>query len=83
MIYLILTTEGFEEAKDIILENRATLWVNNNVLSDEQLQQLTTAGINVHTLTNNADSSNEKSVLAALKQVETHSPKTEIFVEYS
>ena len=82
MIYLIFTAEGFDEAEDIILENKAVLWVNNDVLTDEQLQQLKMANIKVNILTDNADPSNEKSVLSALKQVEQQSPQDKIFVEY-
>jgi hypothetical protein len=82
MIYLIFTAEGFDEAEDIILENKAVLWVNNDVLTDEQLQQLKMANIKVNILTDNADPSNEKSVLSALKRVEQQSPQDKIFVEY-
>ena len=82
MIYLIFTQEGFEEAKSIVLEDKATLWVNDGILTNEYLAELTTAGITIHTLTDKIDPSDEKSVLAALKHVEQNSPKTEIFVEY-
>jgi len=82
MIYLIFTQQGFEEAKNIILEDKATLWVNDGILSNENLAELTTTGISVHTLNDKIDPSDEKSVLLALKHVEQNSPKTEIFVEY-
>jgi len=82
MIYLIFTQQGFEEAKNIILEDKATLWVNDGILSNENLAKLTTAGISVHTLNDKIDPSDEKSVLVALKHVEQNSPNTEIFVEY-
>ena len=82
MIYLIFTQQGFEEAKDLVLTEKATLWVNDDILSNEDLAELTTAGISVHTLNDKIDASDEKSVLIALKHVEQNSPKTEIFVEY-
>ncbi len=82
MIYLILTAEGFDEAQDTILENKAALWVNDGVLSEEQHHQLNSATIRVNILADRADPSNEKSVLAAVKEVEQQSPKAEIFVEY-
>ncbi|RKZ86582.1 MAG: hypothetical protein DRQ39_05565 [Gammaproteobacteria bacterium] len=82
MIYLIFTPDGFEEAKSLVLEDKATLWVNDGVLSNEDLAKLTTAGLTVHTLTDKIDPSDEKSVLSALKHVEQNSAKTEIFVEY-
>lgn len=82
MIYLIFTAEGFEQAKTIVLEDKATLWLNDGVLSDSQQKELSIAKIDVNILPENADPKNEKSVLAALHYVEQQSPKTEIFVEY-
>jgi len=82
MIYLIFTAEGFDEAKAIILEDKASLWVNDDVLSDAQQDELSAQNINVNILPENANPKNEKSVLAALQHVEQQMPKTEIFVEY-
>ncbi|MDH5358112.1 MAG: hypothetical protein OEW63_05745 [Gammaproteobacteria bacterium] len=82
MIYLIFTQDGFEEAKNIIIEEKATLWVNEDLLSDQQISELTQAAISVHTLPNKVDPNDEKSILAALKLIEQDAPKTEIFVEY-
>ena len=82
MIYLIFTAEGFDEAKTIILEDKAALWLNDDVLSDTQQAELAAANIDVNILPENANPKNEKSVLAALQHVEQQVPKTEIFVEY-
>jgi hypothetical protein len=82
MIYLIFTAEGYEEAKDIIQQDKVDLWVNDDVLSDSQKEQLSSAKISVNTLPTNANPKNEKSVLAAIQHVEQQSPKTEILVEY-
>jgi len=82
MIYLIFTAEGFDEAKAIVVQDKASLWVNDDVLSDSQKEELAAAKISVNILPNNADPKNEKSVLAAIQHVEQQSPKTEILVEY-
>ncbi len=82
MIYLIFTTEGFNEAKGIILEDQASVWMNDDVLSQTQQAELAAANIDVNILPENANPKNEKSVLAALQYVEQQAPKTEIFVEY-
>ena len=82
MIYLIFTQEGFKEAQATLLEEKATLWVNHNFLSDEQVTTLNQGGVNVHHFPEKVDASNEKSILAALKDIEQDAPKTEIFVEY-
>jgi hypothetical protein len=82
MIYLIFTAEGFDEAKATVVQDKASLWVNDDVLSDSQKEELEAEKISVNILPNNADPKNEKSVLAALQHVEQQSPKTEILVEY-
>lgn len=82
MIYLIFTPEGFAEAKNDILENKAGLWINNALLSDEQLAELNTHGISISFLPKLINPSDEKAIIAALDYVETQSPKEEILVEY-
>jgi len=82
MIYLVFTEEGFQQAQALILEDKATLWINDGVLTTAQQSELAKANIVVHTLPDKADPSNEKSVLAALDYVEKNVPKCEIFVEY-
>jgi len=82
MIYLIFTQEGFAEAKSDILEDKADLWINNNLLSPEQLAELNTHNIGISFLPEPVNPNDEKAIIAALDYVETQSPKEEILVEY-
>ena len=82
MIYLIFTQEGFAEAKSDILESKADLWLNVDLLSPEQLADLSTHGISIYFLPDPVNPNNEKAILAALEYVEQQSPKKEILVEY-
>ena len=82
MIYLIFTQEGFEEAQSVLLAEKSTLWVNDDFLSEAQSSLLTQGGVEVNYFPQTVDTNNEKSILAALKDVEKSSPKAEIFVEY-
>ena len=82
MIYLVFTEEGFEQAKPLLLEDNAILWINADILSEQQQAELNSAKIAINILPTNANASNEKSVLAALDYVERHAEKCEIFVEY-
>lgn len=82
MIYLIFTQEGFAEAQNDILEDKADLWTTVDLLSSEQLARLKTHNINVYFLANPVNPNDEKAILAALDYVEQQSPKKEIFVEY-
>jgi len=81
-IYLIFSQEGFAEAKETILANKATLWVNADFLSDEQLAELEHENINVQVFAETVNGSNEKSILQALKPIEENEPKSEILIEY-
>lgn len=82
MIYLIFTQEGFAEAKNDILDDKAELWINNNLLSAEQLTELSAHDIPVSFLPKSINPNDEKAIIAALEYVETKSPKEEILVEY-
>lgn len=82
MIYLIFTQEGFAEAKSDILETHADLWINVDLLSPEQLAELSAGGISIYFLPEPINPKNEKAIVAALDYVEQQSPKKEILVEY-
>ncbi len=82
MIYLIFTQEGFVEAKSDLLEDKADLWTNADLLSPEQLAELKTQNIKVYFLPEPVNPNNEKAILAALDYVEQQAPKKEILVEY-
>jgi hypothetical protein len=82
MIYLIFTQEGFTEAKNDIFENKADLWINVDLLSPEQLAELSAEGISIYFLPEPINPKNEKAIITALDYVEQQSPKKEILVEY-
>lgn len=82
MIYLIFTQEGFAEAKSDILQDKADLWINVDLLSPEQLAELSAHGISIYFLPDHINPNNEKAILSALDYVEQQSPKKEILVEY-
>lgn len=82
MIYLIFTEQGFAEAKSDILEDKADIWINVDLLSPDQSAELTSHGINIYVLPTPINPNNEKAILSALEYVEKQSPKKEIFVEY-
>jgi len=81
-IYLIFSQEGFTEAKEAILADKAILWVNAGFLSDEQLAELKHENITVQIFAESVNGGNEKSILQALKPIEENEPKAEILIEY-
>ena len=82
MIYLIFTIEGFTEAKQDLIEDKAELWINKDILSAEQLIELSARDITINILPDLIDANNEKAIIVALDYVEKISPDKEILVEY-
>jgi NAD(P)-dependent dehydrogenase (short-subunit alcohol dehydrogenase family) len=82
MIYLIFTAEGLAEAIDDIIADKATLWLNPDVLSEQQYAQFVNAKISINILEEAANPSNEKSVVQAIEHVENATGNTDILVEY-
>jgi hypothetical protein len=84
MIYLIFSHAGLAEALPDIIADKATLWINDDILTDEQSAQLSAGHIAVNLLPEFVKPSDEKSVVAALELVEQASEKeVEILVEYN
>ncbi|MBL1321155.1 MAG: hypothetical protein COA63_008865 [Methylophaga sp.] len=82
MNYLIFTQAGFEDAQENVLENNATLWINDGILSDKQLKALSSADITINILPILVNPTHEKEIFAAIETIETEYPDTELFVEY-
>ena len=82
MIYLIFTEVGFEEAKESILQNKAALWINRGILSEDQQTLLSENEIAVTILSILVKPSNEKDIIAAIESIEEECPNAEILVEY-
>ncbi|NQY26992.1 MAG: hypothetical protein HRT92_07425 [Piscirickettsiaceae bacterium] len=81
-IYLIFSQEGFVEAQESLIADKASLWVNQDFLSDEQVAVLTQHNIELNLFIEFVDGSDVKSIDAALKPIEKQTPKAEILVEY-
>lgn len=82
IIYLVFTADGFADIKESIVEKNATLWINIEILSEEELSTLKSAQIPIYFFTETIEPNNEKSVLSAINSVEKTSPNAELFVEY-
>ena len=69
-LYLIVTKNGFDEAVNNIIEQKAALWINPGILSDEQIQSLAQVEITPHILEQEIQPGNEKAVLEIIQQIE-------------
>ncbi len=82
MIYLIFTEEGLAQALEDIIRDQAILWMNPDLLSEEQYAQLVNAKISINVLEEVVEPSNEKSVVNAIEHVEKVTGNNDILVEY-
>jgi len=84
MIYLIFSHAGLAEAIDDIIADKATLWLNDDIVTAEQSDTLAAANITVNLLPEFVKPSDEKAIVVALELVEQQSEKdAEILVEYN
>lgn len=82
MIYLIFTEQGFDEAKADILQSKATLWINPDILSVQQQAELAANDIECSILPEFTPVDNEREVIKALQWVEKQSQDKHILVEF-
>jgi hypothetical protein len=82
MVYLIFTTEGLAQAFEDIINDKAVLWLNPDLLSEQQYAQLVNAKISINILDEAINPSDEKLVVSALEHVEKCTGSNDILVEY-
>ena len=83
MVYLIFTSEGFEEALAEIIEHKADLWINDDILNAQQKIILSDYQIDFHILESKVEATDEKAIISAIKYIEQRIEKAELFVEFA
>tara|TARA_R110002111_G_scaffold256079_1_gene322852 strand:+ start:228 stop:488 length:261 start_codon:yes stop_codon:yes gene_type:complete len=81
-LYLIFTEAGFAEAKTAVMEEKALLWINPDVLDDTELKELNNAQITVKILDDWVKPGDEKATLTIINQIEKNIKNVSILVEY-
>jgi hypothetical protein len=81
-LYLIFTAEGFTEAKEAILQDKALLWINPDVLNETQTTELTAADIEFKILDKWVKPSDDKAALDIMSSIEKNMKDVNILVEY-
>lgn len=81
MVILILTRNGFEEAKSIIAKGDIAIWINDKILTNDELNKLRTGKINITNFTYEINPKDTTSVEGALATISEHHPEETIFVE--
>jgi hypothetical protein len=81
-IYVVFTVEGFAQIRSELTHNKAMLWHNSGIISEEDLHTLSASNIPLQELTPSIQSDDDKAILAALTKIELIYPNAEILVEY-
>ncbi len=82
MIYLIFSREGYDSIQSALLEQKASLWLNPELLQPDEIADLATHGIDVQLLSTSVKPGDEKAMLAALDYVEQRGIDPDIMVEF-
>ena len=82
MIFLVLTRSGYEELLVRFKSTPTPLWVNQNVLTDAELDELRKSGVEVSNFSYLIDATNQVEVEEAAYTVNEHHLNNSVWVEY-
>lgn len=81
MIIFAHTRDGFKEIQNTILTSDATAWINNNILSPDEINELRANGVDITNFSHVIDPTDERSIEDALSIIAEHHPGRSIWVE--
>lgn len=81
MVIFILTNKGYEEMESIIKESNSPVWINDGVLSEEEINKLRSQGIELTKFSYFINKANQKEILGALETIKEHHPGEAIWTE--
>ena len=82
MVYLIFTSEGFNEALSEIVDHKAKLWINDGILNAQQKTILSEHHIDFHILESKVEATDERAIISVIKTIEQQMVSAELFVEF-
>ncbi len=82
MIIFILTKEGFNDLSRFAKENKHPIWVGHGVLSQAEIGDLRTNGVNLTEFTYRISHNDQEAINAAINTISEHHPGERIWVEY-
>ncbi len=83
MATLVLTRGGFDDLVKTLGHVPPQLWVNSDVLSEEELKDLRAAGHDVTNFTRHITPTDRVAVEDAISTVREHHPLQRLWVEYA
>ena len=81
MVIFILTSKGYKEMESVIKESNSPVWINEGILSDEEIEELRSQGIQLTNFSYLIDKTNQKEIQGALETIKEHHPGETIWTE--
>jgi len=81
MIYFALTRNGYDDLIAHLGRAPSPLWVNNGVLSRQEIRQLHEAGIEISNFTVDINAQDRSDVAQAVDTIREHHPGHSVWVE--
>jgi len=72
MVFFILTRDGFDELKNSFGRVPQSVWINQDVLSVDEIEALRKAGIEVTNFVRHIDPCNESAIADAMTTIQDH-----------
>ena len=82
MIILVLTKQGFQEVKSLLYTPNVSCWVNQHILSKDEIAEYKNIDIHITDFAYDIDINSEEQVNNALELLQEYSPGEVIFVEH-
>lgn len=83
MVFFALTRHGYEELVSQTGRAPSPIWVNAGVLSEAELAQLRSAGVEVTNFTHTIDAADSEAILVAVQSIQEHHNGQRVWVEYA
>ena len=80
MVFLVLTKQGFQKVQKEVKINNLIIWVNNNILSENELTLYRNQGFQITNFFYTINSTD--TIEEALTTISEHHPNEPIFIEH-
>jgi hypothetical protein len=82
MVILVLTKHGFQEIEAILKNPNIKCWINQHILTKDEITEYKNKGIHITDFVYDIDSNSEEQINNALELLHEHHPGEVVFVEH-
>ena len=82
MVFVVFTRAGYDEVESCIAQSGASVWVNGDVLSDQEIMATCGSGITISTFSGMLDPNDDVAIQNAIAVIAEHHPGERLWVEF-